>query len=562
MKKKNLIHVVFCTLNLLFLGAPVIVIAQKTNEPKLNGSLSNISSGLYPKISTPTKNLVTVDLKNDSIDAQIAVCVLQGIVNRSSTTKLYVVNAYCQDNRGAWKNDTVTGYPQQAQMAESWLKEIFNDIPQRKLPLKKEMPNPGLRASLDEFGPLVKGIIIYDDSLKEATIEAATTIAGQTNGVVVSPALATQLADYHFSVIQDLRLFKFKNNISCLQWLKLHYFKNANKKVAFTWSHMTTDKTSWGAANKDYVVANRLFTYYLNIRDKEESKAYSSILSEYPAGTPVMGWTDEIFADKLFASQGYFMVPYISVENLSVHSSFAAVSGKQTGPKVLPISNNAVYIAFHVPDGDNLLHSMVYEPYTILNSLNFGKIPLTWIINPALVDLAPSAYKWLLKKSGSSNQELGAMLGDGSPLSDKYEGFSFYTALTKYYLSQSGIMTLKQMAEGEAVAWNVQPYMLNSGYAGTDSRGLGPYEYHLDNASFHIGSLHIKEHDLNKIIQSAPVGQPLFLSVFAGTAAGDVCSAVKSFCDELVSRNDGKQYYFVRSMDLAATYRAWKSSQK
>jgi hypothetical protein len=45
--------------------------------------------------------------------------------------------------------------------------------------------------------------------------------------------------------------------------------------------------------------------------------------------------------------------------------------------------------------------------------------------------------------------------------------------------------------------------------------------------------------------------------MFAGTAAGDVCSDVKKFCDELKSQNTGKQYFFVKSSDLAATYRRY-----
>ena len=79
--------------------------------------------------------------------------------------------------------------------------------------------------------------------------------------------------------------------------------------------------------------------------------------------------------------------------------------------------------------------------------------------------------------------------------------------------------------------------------------------------SFHIGTVGGKSLNLDKIIkiiQSAPANEPLFLSVFAGYASNDVCSKVKKFCEELKNQNDGKQYFFVRSMDLAATYRAWK----
>ena len=516
---------------------------------------------LYPKIKVPTRELVVVDMRYDRLDAQIAACVLQGIVNRSCNKKIYVTNTYCFDNIGAWDNDTLPGYPKQAQMAGTWLKEIFNTTPKETLTINPGMTNPGLNTLLTKFKPFVKGLIIFDPGLEDATIEAATTIAGQTDGIVVSPVLALELKEYNFPVLKDLRELHFSSNIGCLQWLKANYFANANKQVAFTWSHMSTDKKSWGAANKDYIVANRLFTFYLDIENERERGYYDYILNEYASGTPVMGWTNESFANPLFGDLGHFMVCFIGTENLSVMSSYPSVSGKQPKPKVYPIKNNAVYIAFQVPDGDNLKHAMVFFPYTILKSQNFGKVPLTWLINPAIADLAPLAYNWYISKFSNTDQEMGAWMGDGSPRSSKYSGFSFYRDLAKHYMNQTGSLTMKQMDEGEAVSWNVQPYVLNSGYAGGGSRDIGPYDYHMDGKSFHIGTVGGKSLNLDKIIkiiQSAPANEPLFLSVFAGYASNDVCSKVKKFCEELKNQNDGKQYFFVRSMDLAATYRAWK----
>ena len=38
----------------------------------------------------------------------------------------------------------------------------------------------------------------------------------------------------------------------------------------------------------------------------------------------------------------------------------------------------------------------------------------------------------------------------------------------------------------------------------------------------------------------------------------DVPTLIKNWADKVNSRHDGKKYYFVRSMDLAATYRKWQ----
>lgn len=205
------------------------------------------------------------------------------------------------------------------------------------------------------------------------------------------------------------------------------------------------------------------------------------------------------------------------------------------------------------------MHSLTYGPDTILRSEDFAKVPATWILNPALIDLAPRVYQWYLSKSG--NQELGAMMGDGSPESDRFTGFKFYCELTKKYMERAQMYSLKQMRRSEAVNWRVQPYLFTSGYSGRDSRGLGPYEYHMDEQAFHIGNIDIIDGEsapIRKVVENSPPDQPLFLTVFAGTMAGDTPANIKKVADELLKNPEDKKYHFLRGMDLAATYRSWK----
>jgi len=525
--------------------------------PCFAGNTSPSVSRLYPKIEVPARSLVIVDLGKDKIEGQIAACALQGIVNRTSKEKIYVMNTLCRDNHGDWRKDTIGQQRSgQAQMGELWLKELFENIPQKRLEIDNSKENPGFMALLKYALPYVKGMIIWDPKLEQATIEAATTIAGQTDGIIVSPRMAERLKDYNLPVIEDLR-GKFNNNIECLDWLIKNYFEKANKQVEFTWSHITTNpEDSWGGANKDYVVANKLFTYFLDIQNTEECDYYKTIVKKYPEGTPVMGWTDEMKADKLFADYGYFMVPFISVENMSVMSSFPPVEECKQTPKAYPVENNAVYIAFLISDGDNLLHTMIYEPYTIMNTNDLGAVPITWIINPAIADLAPPVFKWYEERL--KNHEIAGMMGDGSPISERFAGFSFYCDLARHYVKKSGIRTLKQMVDAEAASWRIQPYCLNGGYDGADWRGIGVYDYHLDNRTFHIGTISFQDSLFNKTISDAPKNEPLFLCVFMGGAHLDTPKKIKAIADSIKSRNDGKKYYFVRMMDLAATYRARK----
>ncbi|MFW6457478.1 MAG: hypothetical protein ACOC0A_04210, partial [Planctomycetota bacterium] len=387
----------------------------------------------YPCVDVKTSSLAVVDLERDRMDGQIAACVLQGIVNRQSPCKIYVMNTYCYDNKGGGEN--------QAQVAERLLHELYSDVSIDRLEPSDNREWPGFMALMEEFGEVAQGLVVWDPRLEEATIEAATTIAAQTDAIVASPRLAEALEGYELPIIEDLREYGFGGNVECLEWLLDHWFEDANKKVAFTWSHMTTSGRSWGAANKDFVVAHGLFTFYLDIEDDGEREHYSDVIERYAPGTPVMGWANEHLANGLFNRMGYFMVPYIGVENLTVHSSFPSTSASPYEPRARDVDEDSVYISFFIADGDNLLHSLVYEPDMAMSSDAFGEVPTTWIINPNLIDLAPRLYDWF--RAFPDSQEMGGMMSDGHAGADQYRGFKFYCDLTSEYLKRSGIVTMK-----------------------------------------------------------------------------------------------------------------------
>lgn len=126
----------------------------------------DLTGRLYPKVKTPTKSLVIVDLQNDDIEGQVAAIGLQGIVNRDSEQKIYVMNSRCKDNHGGWK----TGPHDMAQMGQFWLDRVLKDIPQETLTLDATKSNPGFSALVEQYKKHIKGVVIYDPELVEATI--------------------------------------------------------------------------------------------------------------------------------------------------------------------------------------------------------------------------------------------------------------------------------------------------------------------------------------------------------------------------------------------------------
>lgn len=123
----------------------------------------DLTGRLYPKVKTPTKSLVIVDLQNDDIEGQVAAIGLQGIVNRDSEQKIYVMNSRCKDNHGGWK----TGPHDMAQMGLFWLDRVLKDIPQETLTLDATKSNPGFSALVEQYKKHIKGVVIYDPELVE-----------------------------------------------------------------------------------------------------------------------------------------------------------------------------------------------------------------------------------------------------------------------------------------------------------------------------------------------------------------------------------------------------------
>ena len=71
---------------------------------------------------------------------------LQGIGNRDSEQKIYVMNSRCKDNHGGWK----TGPHDMAQMGQFWLDRVLKDIPQETLTLDATKSNPGFSALVEQ----------------------------------------------------------------------------------------------------------------------------------------------------------------------------------------------------------------------------------------------------------------------------------------------------------------------------------------------------------------------------------------------------------------------------
>src|SRR2546425_10668302 len=121
---------------------------------------------ILPAFQAP-EHLDVFDLRTASREVQLSVATLVGLINRPRP-QVYLISR---------NNDAF------------WLQEIFASIPYDISPLAD---NEILVALLASYRERVQGIIIYDPDFSDS-INIATMLAVQQDGIIVSPVQASEL---------------------------------------------------------------------------------------------------------------------------------------------------------------------------------------------------------------------------------------------------------------------------------------------------------------------------------------------------------------------------------
>src|SRR3989442_8983309 len=225
-------------------------------------------AGLWPTFQAPD-HLDVYDIRGASQDVQLSVTTMTGVINRQQP-KVYLLNS---DDAAFWLNEALAQVPHDVSPATG------NDV---------------LDALLNAYGSSMRGLIIYDPNCLDS-INIATMLAGQRDGMVVSPALATALQGppHQLPVVADLRIYQWKNRIQAYTWAEGNLLNSAAPNLV-----AGLDPKISGAL-RSFLVATRTFIYWLDARKNlpdvlngwiSERGLMQRILSAFPAGTIHLGW--------------------------------------------------------------------------------------------------------------------------------------------------------------------------------------------------------------------------------------------------------------------------------
>ena len=387
--------------------------------------IADTNKRLLPVFATPA-HLEIYDIQDAAYDAQLSVTTLAGLINRGRP-RVYLLS----------NND-----------AGSLFNALLADVPHEYVKTGKL---DTLDAMLTTYRDVVRGMVIYDPAMLDS-VNVATTMAGLRDAIVVSPqqAAVLQQKPYHLPVVDDLRVYGWKNRLQAYRWAEDNLLKEVSKQA------VAGLNPAISGGLRSYLVATRAFVYWLNplniLPDPTSGWAIERclmkrIMRAYPPETPHLGWFINEFGGIDMASKaGLYTLPSDYFFNLEVWSAVQpsvnmigtraaqapppttsaapvpteAIAPSRRGgggwdgwwgrlrrprPYMVPGSEPArIYISFTISDGDNLQFNQ-HRMYRLWQDTARGSIPLGWTIAPTLSEAAPTLAAYY-RNTATSNDEL------------------------------------------------------------------------------------------------------------------------------------------------------------
>lgn len=363
---------------------------------------------LLPAFQAP-QHLDIYDIRGASHDIQLTITMLTGLINRPQP-RVYLVS---RDGDNFWLNAVLTSVPHTVSPARG------NDI---------------LDTLFKTYRDSIQGLIIYDPDFIDS-VNIAMMMAGQRDGIVVSPDQAAQLQQSQdkMPVLADLRNYHWKSRLQAYNWALDNLRRDASPQI------VAGLNPALAGALQSFLVATRAFVYWLDARDffpdftqglLSERRLMKRIFETFGPGAVHLGWfISEPFGVRLTSEAGLPVLASDFFNNLEVWTS---IQNTQNGSSSTPVSGQAqssqanqnstssnerqnepkAYVSFTISDGDNIQYNQ-HRMTQIWRDPARGTIPLGWTISPALIQAAPAMAAYYLRTATPNDELLAGPSGAG-----------------------------------------------------------------------------------------------------------------------------------------------------
>lgn len=323
---------------------------------------------------------------------------------------------------------------------------------------------------ISKYRSEITGTIIYNPTVP-ATINLATTIAGTTKALIVSPSEAARLAlaPYNLPVQVDLRTQKFASAQAIYQYTYNRYWSQPQAE-----HRLLIGLPPGPSGLRDYAIATGAAVVWLdagNTSDPEQKTLLDAFYRSMPAGSSYVGWYPNEDAGVQEAST-FGIASYAAdlALNLTIlGAGNHTINHPSLDARPQPVLKNKLYVTMFMSDGDNiqidqhLLATKWADPQR-------GRVPIGWTINPALVDMAPAILNYYWRTATPNDELVAGPSGLGYVVTDQLPNAALNT-----YVQQSASY-MRQAGVDIATVWNTPNGMrrrVGNAYAQADGDILG-----------------------------------------------------------------------------------------
>ncbi|MBE1610755.1 GxGYxYP domain-containing protein [Actinopolymorpha pittospori] len=196
---------------------------------------------------------------------------------------------------------------------------------------------------------------------------------------------------------------------------------------------------------RDYAVANRAMTFWLDPNIDAERALFEQIMSDVRPNTPYLGWfaqdiAGEFGGTELASRHGVYVLAADWFENLTVHSGARApISDRQPSAPDLPLEDR-IYVTFTMSEGDNLQYNE-HRLRVLWDNPGRGSVPVNWTTSPLLKDAAPNFLSHFQRTATANDLLVAGPSGAGYiyPTPWPQETFEVFTRQTGRYMRATGM---------------------------------------------------------------------------------------------------------------------------
>lgn len=347
---------------------------------------------LIPAFQAPA-HVDVYDIRSASPDVQLTVATMAGLINRPKP-QVYLIGS---------DDDAF------------WLTQLPATIQKDSPPVTGEGV---LESLLISYRSSTQGMIVYDPNLPDS-INVATMLASQENGIVVSPMQVQDLQGaYHLPILADLQTHHWSSRLQAYQWALQHL------RSLCTSRFVAGLDPRLSAGLRSFLVATRTFIYYLDSRGYLPDVPYSlrserglmqDILRSFAPGTVHLGWfVDEPSGVSLTSRAALAVLATDLASNLEL---WTAVQPLRPLPPQPPQPQprqpaSKVYVSFTVSDGDNLQYNQ-HRMLRLWRDPARGSVPVGWTISPLLHQVAPCMAAYYAETATTNDEFIAGPNGAG-----------------------------------------------------------------------------------------------------------------------------------------------------